>query len=143
MRRQLFGLAVILSALALLVQSADAGGSRDKRLFAASVVTGAASTAAFLALTDWKWQTWNTVTSSGLTVGGAYAATAVGCMVVSPIVGTLFVNRPLTAREVHVMFGSCVIPIIGGWIVDAAYNANPQWEAKPAPVRVASQKKRR
>jgi hypothetical protein len=145
MRKQLFSLAVVVAALAMLVQSADAGSRRDKRLVAASVVTGAAATVAYFSITDWRWRNWNYRTSSGLTAGGAYIATTVGCMAASPIIGTLVVNRPLTAREVHTMMGGCVIPIIGGLLVDAAYEANPQWEAGyAAPARpVRHTRKRR
>ena len=37
------------------------------------------------------------------------------------MVGTLVLNRPLTYREAHTLIGSCVIPIVGGWLVDQAY----------------------
>ena len=49
--------------------------------------------------------------------------------------GPVVVKRPLTQREGHVLIGSCVVPIIGGYLVNAAYNANPQWEAQPAVVK--------
>jgi hypothetical protein len=140
MRKQFFSVAVILSALALLVSSAEAGGRRDKRLKVASIAVGAASTVAFFSITNWRWRSWNTNLNNGLTVGAAYAATTVGCMAVAPIVGTVVVNRPLTPREAHVMMGGCVIPFVGGWLVDQAYEANPQWEAPVRPVRAARRK---
>ncbi len=46
--------------------------------------------------------------------------TTIGCMAVAPIVGTVVLNRPLTLREGQVLAGSCVVPIIGGWLVNAA-----------------------
>ena len=32
-------------------------------------------------------------------------------------------------REAHVLVGSCVIPIVGGWLVNEAYDAHPEWDA--------------
>jgi hypothetical protein len=37
-------------------------------------------------------------------------------------------------REGDVLAVSCVIPIIGGWLVNAAYDAHPEWEAGDRPV---------
>jgi hypothetical protein len=37
-------------------------------------------------------------------------------------------GRELTLREAGVLFGSCVVPIVGGLLVNAAWDANPQWE---------------
>jgi hypothetical protein len=34
-----------------------------------------------------------------------------------------------------VLEGSCIVPIIGGLLVNAAFDANPQWD-EPAPVKV-------
>ena len=36
-------------------------------------------------------------------------------------------NRPLTYREAHILIGSCVIPIVGGWLVNEAYNHHVLW----------------
>jgi hypothetical protein len=142
MKRMVGVLTVAIAALALLCQSADAGGRGhriDKRVKAAAVVTGAAATVTFLSLNDWRWfSDWNTSRSNGLTTGGAYALTSVGCIAIAPMVATAFVRRPLTHREAHVLAGGCVVPIIGGWLVNAAYNANPHWDrfdAPPAPRR--------
>lgn len=52
--------------------------------------------------------------------GTAYGVTAFGCAVVYPILGTIVLNRPLTPREMYVGTADCVVPIIGGWIVDAS-----------------------
>jgi hypothetical protein len=73
---------------------------------------------------------------------GVWGATTVGCMVLSPIVASAMVpERPLTGREVAVLEGSCIVPIVGGLLVNAIYDANPQWEAPARPVRVARKKK--
>ena len=53
--------------------------------------------------------------------------------------------RELTFREAHVLAGNCVLPIIGGLLVNAAYNANPHWEPapkKPARKRVVRRARR-
>jgi hypothetical protein len=53
-------------------------------------------------------------------------------MVLSPIIaGAVVRERQLTPREVAVMEGSCVLPIVGGLIVDAIWN--PKWDALYGP----------
>ena len=137
MKRQVGIFTVAIAALALLCQSADAGGRShriDKRVKAAGIVTGAAATVGYLSLNNWElFSRWDTQRSHGLTTGGAYALTTVGCMAVAPMVGTAFARRPLTHREAHVLLGSCVVPIIGGWLVNAAYDAHPEWDRFDAP----------
>jgi hypothetical protein len=129
MNRKLAIFAAVIAAFAFTCQSADAKWRKhhtDKRLAAVSIGVGAASTAAFFAINDWHWNNWNN--SSGLTRGGAWAATTIGCMAVSPMVGTVVVGRPLTEHEAQYLVVSCALPIIGGWLVNAAYDAHPEWE---------------
>ena len=139
MKRQVGVLAAALAAFALLCQGAEAGGRKhriDPRVKAAGIVTGAAATVTYLSLNDWRWfGGWDKRRANGLTSGGAYVLTTVGCVAVAPMVATAFVRRPLTYREAHVLAGGCVIPIIGGWLVNAAYNANPHWDSFDAPRR--------
>ena len=63
----------------------------------------------------------------------AYGVTTVGCMALSPIIGGLLVSanekRELRSSEVFMMVGDCVVPIIGGWLMKAAFDAHPQWDA--------------
>jgi hypothetical protein len=138
MNRKLAVVAAVIAAFAFTAQSAEAGHHRhvDKRITAVAIGVGVASTAAYFAINDWSWNGWNN--SSGLTRWGAWGLTTVGCAAVAPMVATVVVNRPLTMREAHVLFGSCVIPIVGGWLVNAAYNAHPEWE--PQPVIVVKKK---
>lgn len=135
MKRSLALAAAVIAAFALTMQNADAGGRRhvDKRVKVVAVGMGVASTAAYFAINDWKWNGWDN--GSGLTRLGAWGVTTLGCAAISPMVATVIVKRPLTMREGHVLAGSCVIPIVGGWLVNAAYNAHPEWEAGEAPVR--------
>jgi hypothetical protein len=62
-----------------------------------------------------------------------YGLTTVGCFALSPIIGgglvSLNEQRELRSSEVAIMIGDCVLPILGGWIMKAAYDANPQWDA--------------
>jgi hypothetical protein len=138
MKRQVGILAMAFAALALLCQGAEAGGRKhriDPRVNAAGIVTGAAATVAYLSLNDWRFfGGWDTRRAHGLTTGGAFLMTTIGCIAVAPMVGTAFARRPLTYREVHVLAGGCVVPIIGGWLVNAAYDANPQWDRFDAPA---------
>ncbi|HWK95003.1 MAG TPA: hypothetical protein VNR39_06245 [Pseudolabrys sp.] len=129
--------AALVAATTLTLQTAEAGGKHhrkhiDNRLKVVAVGTGAAATVGYFAINDWRWK-WGDNVIPGQ--WGAIAGTTLGCAAVSTMIGTVVVNRPLTQREGHVMIGSCVIPIIGGYLVNAAYNANPQWEPQPAVVK--------
>jgi len=141
MKRSLALAAAVIAAFTLTMQTADAGGRRhiDNRLKVVALGAGAASTAAYFGINNWKWNSWSY--KDGITRAGAWGITTLACAAVSPMVGTLVVQRPLTQREGHVLIGSCVVPIVGGYLVNAAYNAHPEWEAAPAPVRKARKKK--
>ena len=142
MIRKICFFAALVAALALVSTDTDAKGRHhkyrsDQRIKAVGLVVGAASTATYFALNDWRWK-WNNNNGSGLTSLGAYAVTSAGCMVVAPIVATVVVDRPLTMREVHVLAGGCIVPIVGGWIVDKIWDAHPEWEpaaAKPMKLK--------
>ena len=141
MFRTLAAAFAVLAAFALTTQTADAGSRRhvDKRVVATGVVVGAAATATYFAINDWRWK-WDA--SNTLSSGAAYGLTTVGCLALSPMVATVVVRRELTMREGHVLAGSCVLPIIGGLLVNAAYDANPHWEPKPKMVKVAKRSRK-
>lgn len=136
MKKILLALVTLTVALGMLGQSAEAAKRkqtqvvvtpwvwwwqgpwtvRDPRLAASNFWVGAGSTGAYFALKDGS----SAVHSSG----AAYGAAAIGCAAVSPIIGTLVVNRPLTTREVFVSTGNCALPFVGGWIMNAWFDAN-------------------
>jgi hypothetical protein len=141
MKRSLALAAAVIAAFALTVQAANAGSGRHhvkKEIKAAAIVTGAAATVTFFAINDWKWK-WNN--SSALTSLGAYTATTIACAAASPMLATALLKRPLTNREAGILAGSCVLPIVGGWLVNEAYNAHPEWE--PGYVAAPAKKHRR
>jgi hypothetical protein len=131
MNRKFALFAAAIAAIAFTWQGASAhehhGG---KKLAAVAIGVGAASTAAYFAINNWKWS-WNN--SSGLTSLGAAGATTLGCAALSPMVATVVLNRPLTFREAHYLIASCVLPVIGGWLVNQAYDAHPEWEPGYTP----------
>ena len=138
MNRKFIVFAALIAAFAFTSQAAQAHGPRHhdkKKLAAVAIGVGAASTASFFALNKWHWDGWRTNHAGGLTRFGAWGATTMGCAAISPMVATVVLDRPLTMREAHTLVGSCVIPIVGGLLVDAIWDANPQWEAGAAPVR--------
>lgn len=136
--KRTFAVLATVASLVLVCQSAHAQfpftQKGDQRLQAVSLGVGAAATAAYFGINHWRWNHWN---ASAISAGGAYVGTTIGCMAIAPIIGTIVVNRPLTMREGHVLFASCLIPFVGGWLVNAAYDAHPEWEAGTAPARVA------
>jgi len=135
MNRKLAIFAAIIAAFAINCQGADAKSRRhiDKRLTAVSIGVGAASTAGYFALNDWHWK-WDSG-RSGITSLGAWGATTIGCAALSPIVATAVLGRPLKYREAHILIGSCVIPIVGGWLVNEAYNHHVLWAPDEAPAK--------
>lgn len=135
MTRNVAFVAALLAAFAFGCQSADAKSRKrvDPRLTAVSIGVGAASTAGYFALNDWHWN-WDS-SRAGVTRLGAWGLTTVGCAAASPIVATAVLNRPLKYREAHILIGSCVVPFIGGWLVNEAYNQHILWapdEQEPA-----------
>jgi len=141
MNRKIAILAAAVAAFAFTSNAAVAGerAGVDPRIAGVAIGVGAASTAAYFGMNNWKWN-WG---SSKFTQAGAWGLTTIGCAAVSPIVATVVLNRQLTMREAHILVGSCVIPIVGGWLVNEAYNANPQWEPAPAkPMRKKRHAKR-
>ncbi|HEX5506995.1 MAG TPA: hypothetical protein VFX37_00665 [Pseudolabrys sp.] len=137
-------LAAAALALAFSMQNADAQGRHrpaavrysdhsEKKLAAVSLGVGAAATVGTLAINDWHLHHWRN--SSGLTEAGAFVLTTVGCIALSPIVATIVLDRPLTQREAGELAGSCIIPIIGGWIVGTMYDAHPEWDPEDAARR--------
>ncbi|MFN3658915.1 MAG: hypothetical protein ACK4UO_16830 [Pseudolabrys sp.] len=123
MNRKFAIFAALIAAFAFATQGAEAHGRKkvDKRITATAIGVGAASTAAYFAINDWKWDGWTY--KANLTRLGAWGATTLGCAAVSPMVGSAVLGRPLKYREAHILVGSCVIPVVGGWLVNEAYNA--------------------
>lgn len=133
MRRFGMLLVALIAAFAFVTQSAEAGHRKrlDPRVRTIAYVAPAAATVGFLSLNNWRWN-WRSagVRGGGIGTGGAYALSAVGCAAASPIIATAVTGRELTSREAHVMVGSCFLPIVGGYIVNAMYDAHPHWEAR-------------
>jgi hypothetical protein len=131
--------AAVVAAFAFTCQAAEAGDKHpdNKKLAGVAIGVGAAAGAGYWALGNWK-SKWENV--NGITSAGAWALTTVGCMAVSPMVATVVLDRPLTMREAHVLFGSCVIPLIGGWLVEQAYDAHPEWDPAYKPPRAKKAK---
>jgi hypothetical protein len=128
MYRKVACLVATLAVLGLAQAPASAGGRhhRDHKVLAVtSTVVGAGATAAYFAMNDWNWK-WDSA-RSGITSAGAIAATTMGCAVVSPMVATAVLNRPLSYREAHVLLASCIIPFVGGWLVNEAYDRHILW----------------
>lgn len=135
MKRTFVFAAACIAAIAFSLQTANAGTLRhgDKRVAVVALGMGAASTAAYFGINKWKWSGWDN--GSGLSRAGAWGITTIGCAAISPIVATVVLKRELTSREAGVLLGSCVVPIIGGWLVNEAYEAHPEWEQGAKPVR--------
>jgi hypothetical protein len=135
MKKLFVALATVAVALAFLGQSAEAAKKKtqvvvtpawgwwwwgypwnvkDPKLATTNLGVRAAATGTY----------WGLKEGSGWTSGAAYGVATAGCVVVSPIVGTAVMNRPLTQREVWVQTGNCAIPVIGGYMVNAWFDRN-------------------
>jgi MFS family permease len=134
MRRTTIAVSFV-AALVLTCQPANAEGflfarhpKVDRRVAEVGIGAAIASTATYFAIRE------GANHHHGVNWGAWGIATA-GCMVLSPMVAAAVVpERQLTSREVAVLEGSCLIPIVGGLLVNAIYDANPQWEARPVKV---------
>jgi len=53
-----------------------------------------------------------------MTTLAAYGATTGACVVATPFIYTVAVNRPLTYREVYMGMADCIVPFIGSYLVN-------------------------
>jgi hypothetical protein len=137
MRKILLGLAMALTAFgAVVAQSGKANAflltNRSPNVLAAQIVVGGGMTAVYFTQTcHHHFHHCARFTSAKALKW--YGLTTVGCMALSPIVAGLLVSynerRELKSSEAMGMVADCVVPIIGGWIVQAAYDAHPEWDA--------------
>ena len=141
MFKNLISAAALVFAFGMASAHAEPAPARNT-LRVVGTGVGAGMTAGYFALNNWHWK-WDSA-RVGITQLGAWGLTTVGCAAASPIVATAVLNRPLTYREAHILIGGCVIPIIGGWLVDQAYENHILWapdEPQRAPVRVVHRKR--
>lgn len=143
MNRKIAVFVAALAAFAFLMGPSAQAGSRHKAdagspslldalnpfagpVATAGTVAGAGATAGYFAINHWKWH-WDSA-AAGISQAGAMVGTTFGCMAVSPMIATVLAKRELTFREADKLAVGCVIPIVGPMIVDALYDAHPDWE---------------
>ncbi|TMI99180.1 MAG: hypothetical protein E6G97_23785 [Alphaproteobacteria bacterium] len=136
MRKSLIALAAAVATLGLVGQASTANAfllrDRSPNVVAGQLIAGLSMTAAYYAAICNS----NFSHCANFTSHRAlkyYGLTTVGCMALSPILGGLFVSfnerRELRSSEVFMMTADCVLPILGGWIMKAAFDAHPEWDA--------------
>lgn len=125
MNRMFVVIAAAFAAFVFTAQTADAGQRKaiDPVIDADNFWLGAAWTGAAVAMAK--------------PVAPVVIATTMGCMATSPMVATVVLKRPLKYREAHILMGSCLVPFVGAWIVNEAYNNGWLWAPDEQPVRVA------
>ncbi len=142
MNRKFVIFAAALAAFAFTAQGADAKSGKHhkdkKTLTAVSIGVGLASTGAYFGIKHND----GSNNGVGLSSGAAWTLSTVGCMAVSPIVATVVLDRPLKYREAHALIASCILPVVGGWLVNQAYD-NGTWVAPDEPVRKMHHKKKK
>src|ERR1700761_2397615 len=135
MKKMLSAVALGAAVAVLLAPGARAGEFQlfpgDPRLIAPGVVVGAATTGAYFAIRN------QGGSPHRITELGAFGLSTVGCMALTPIASGIVVQRELTRREVHEMLANCIVPFVGGWLVDAYFDAYPERDSVPPPARVA------
>ncbi|HXX26217.1 MAG TPA: hypothetical protein VEJ40_06130 [Pseudolabrys sp.] len=140
MSRKFAVLAAVLATFVLASHPADAQQRKiPPTIEVAGFWVGTAWTAVYFAINHWRTK-WN-ADAAGISNVGAAAVTTAGCVVVSPMVASALLNRPLTYREAYILFGSCVIPIVGGWAVNEAFNKGWIWAPDEKPVHAAHHSK--
>ena len=143
MRKTLLGLAMAIAAFSgLVAQSGKANAflltNRSPNVVGPQIVVGAGMAAVY----------WTRICHhnfhhcANFTSPKAlkwYGITTVGCMALTPIVAGLLVSanerRELRSSEALGMAADCVLPIIGGWIMQSLYNAHPEWDAGTGRAR--------
>jgi hypothetical protein len=123
MSRTFVVIAAAFAAFIFTAQTADARHRKpiDPTIDATNFWVGAAWTGAAIAMTK--------------PIVPVIAGTTLGCMATSPMVATVALNRPLKYREAHILMGACLIPFVGGWLVNEAYNSGWMWAPDEQPVR--------
>ena len=136
MKKSLIALATAVATLGLIGQASTANAfllsNRSPNVMAGQLIAGVGMTAAYYtAICNRNFNHCARFTSHRALK--YYGLTTVGCMALSPIIGGLLVSynekRELRSSEVFMMVGDCVVPIIGGWLMKAAFDAHPQWDA--------------
>jgi len=138
-RKFAFAVAAV-AALALSYGPANAGSRKDSKavIDATGIGVGAAATAGYFAFNNWNWK-WDSG-RAGITSLGAMVGTTIGCAALSPFVASAVLERPLKYREAHELVAGCVIPVIGSWLVDQAYDNGILWAPDEAPPAVVKKK---
>jgi hypothetical protein len=91
------------------------GHGQDPRLTAAGIGIGIGTGVGGYLLTQKHGNPGHT----RVTTLGAYGITAGACMVATPFIYTVAVNRPLTYREVYMGMADCIVPFVGSYLVNA------------------------
>jgi hypothetical protein len=137
MKKMLLGLGMMaLASLGLFAQTNNANafllGDRSPNVTVGQIIAGGGMAAVMIT------QTCNSNLSHCAKFGSGrwlkwYGLTTVGCLGLTPIIagGLVSMNehRELRSSEAFIIAADCVVPIIGGLIMKAAFDANPQWDA--------------
>jgi hypothetical protein len=142
MKKSLIALATAVATLGLVAQASTANAfllkDRSPNVQAGQIIAGLGMTAAYYAAICNRNFNHCARFDSARSLK-FYGLTTVGCFALSPIIGGLLVSmnekRELKSSEVFMMVGDCLVPIIGGWIAKAAFDANPQWDAGTGRAR--------
>jgi hypothetical protein len=102
----------------------------DERIFWSGLIAGGAMTGTYFAIEGKRALK---VPGDGRNFStGAFLLTSVGCATLAPMLASAIVwhteQRHLTSREALGLGAGCFVPILGGLIVDAAYERHPEWK---------------
>jgi hypothetical protein len=137
MKKTLFALvAMALASFGLLAQTNNANafllGDRSPNVTVGQIIAGGGMSAAYFALNCNSGFTHCHKFTSNTSLKW-WGLTTVGCFALSPIIAgglvSLNEHRELKSSEVFMMTADCVVPIIGGLIMKAAFDAHPEWDA--------------
>ncbi len=126
MKRPFAFMLAALAAFAFTCSTADAHWKRktDRRVKAVQIGAGVASTVAYGSIVGWS-----TTKYARSYQWGAAGAVTLGCVMLAPAVAQILVpERSLTYREVYGTVGGCIVPIIGTWLVNKAFDDHPEWD---------------
>ena len=136
MRKSLIGLAMAVATFGLVGQASTANAfllsNRSPNVMAGQLIAGVSMSAVYFSKVCHHGFNHCARFDSPRALKW-YGLTTVGCFALSPIISGLLVShneqRELRSSEVFMMTADCVLPILGGWIMKAAFDAHPEWDA--------------
>src|ERR1035437_7541827 len=75
----------------------------------------------------------NPATLTSMSIIPVYISGIPWCFATATIITTITLNRELKTSEAWQIFGSCIVPVLGGFIMQELFKGHPEWDV-PQPA---------